>query len=455
MSSFYDICCEFFGATFEELEPMNFYRELFPEGELQKRDESNNWKYNLIAYELRTISRNRKSNFRWIIGDDLAELEELQKSESFSVLAPISYVGKRRTAKNARLLYALVFDLDGVKKNQHLKDLIHQMNLEILPQATFIACSGFGLHLWYQFEFPIPLFKNVSQGFDKLKHALTELIWNKYITDDYKNIQFQPINQPFRIVGGVTKDYSSTGHRVKIWRVNPHPTTLEYLNSFVSAENQCVVQYKSELTLSQAKAKFPEWYEKRIVNKQMTGSWTVKRDLYDWWKRQIAEKGAVGHRYYCIMCLAIYAKKCGIPFDELKVDAMSLKKHFDSLTTDSTNHFTKKDINDALKAYEDEKITMPRASIEHFCGFEIPKNKRNGRKQKQHLEGARAIQAIKDKYDGTNWREGNGRPSLEQVVLEYLKNNPGARKCDVARATGLHRHTVYKYYDECLKSLGQ
>lgn len=445
MGSFYVSCCEFFGSTFEELEPMKFYREIFPTGELQKKDESNNWKYNLIAYEVRTISKNRKSNYRWIIGDDLSELENLQKSEYFSVLAPISYVGKRRTAKNARLLYALVFDLDGVKRNQHLKDLIHQMNCGILPQATFIACSGFGLHLWYQFEMPIPLFANVSKGLDKLKHALTELIWNKYITEDYKNIQFQPINQPFRIVGGVTKDYSSTGHRVKIWRINSHPTTLEYLNSFVSAENQCVVQYKSELTLSQAKEKFPEWYEKRIVNKQTTGTWTVKRDLYDWWKRQIEEKGAVGHRYYCIMCLAIYAKKCRIPFEELKADAMSLKKHFDSLTTDTTNHFTQKDINDALKAYEDEKITMPRSSIEHFCGFEIPKNKRNGRKRKQHLEGARAIQAIKDKYDGTNWREGNGRNSVEDVVFAYLEQNPDGTYHDFCQQTGLKKSVFYKY----------
>ena len=444
MGSFFDICCEFFGSIYEELEPMNFYREIFPEGELQKKDESNNWKYNLIAYEVRTISQNRKSNYRWIIGDDLSELENLQKSEYFSVLAPISYVGKRRTAKNARLLYALVFDLDGVKRNQHLKDLIHQMNCGILPQATFIACSGFGLHLWYHFEIPIPLFKNVSQGLDKLKHALTELIWNKYITDEYKNIQFQPINQPFRIVGGVTKDYSSTGHRVKIWRINSHPTTLEYLNSFVSAENQCVVQYKSELTLSQAKEKFPEWYEKRIVNKQTTGTWTVKRDLYDWWKRQIEEKGAVGHRYYCIMCLAIYAKKCRIPFDELKADAMSLKKHFDSLTTDATNHFTKKDINDALKAYEDEKITMPRSSIEHFCGFEIPKNKRNGRKQEKHLQGARAIRDINNE----NWRDGNGRKSARDGVFLFLDMNPDATYTEFCELTGMKKSVFYKYKKE-------
>lgn len=442
--SFYDIACDFFSSSFEELTPMNFYRELFPCGELQKRDESHNWKYNLIAYEVKTISKNRKSNYRWVIGDDLAELEELQKSEDFCIIAPISYVGKRRTAKNARYIYALVFDLDGVKRNQNLKDLIHQMSLDILPQATYIACSGYGLHLYYQFEIPVPLFPNVSRSLDKLKHALTSLIWNKYITDDYKNIQFQPVNQPFRMVGGVTKDYSRTGHRVRVWRVNKHPTTLEYLNSFVDNDAKCVIQYKPEYTLEQAKEKFPNWYEKRIVEKRAPKTWIVKRDLYDWWKREILTKGTVGHRYYCIMCLAIYAKKCNINFDELKADAISFKKHFDNLTTETDNHFTMKDINDALKAYEDEKITMPRASIQYFCGFELPKNKRNGRTQADHIKLMNKMRDLKIELGelSKNWQ---GRKSVQDTVFEYFVMRPKSTYKQFCEETGLKKSVYYKY----------
>ena len=43
--------------------------------------------------------------------------------------------------KNARYLYALVFDLDGVGMPQ-LRDTLHQMNKDILPQATFVVNSG-------------------------------------------------------------------------------------------------------------------------------------------------------------------------------------------------------------------------------------------------------------------------------------------------------------------------
>lgn len=79
--------------NYEEVSAADFYRELFPKGELQKRDESHNWKYNAIACE---ISEPVK---RFTIGDDLEHLDDLLKSENFVIMSPISYVGKARIAK--------------------------------------------------------------------------------------------------------------------------------------------------------------------------------------------------------------------------------------------------------------------------------------------------------------------------------------------------------------------
>jgi len=118
--SLYDVCTDFF-KNYEEVSAADFYRELFPKGELQKRDESHNWKYNAIACE---ISEPVK---RFTIGDDLEHLDDLLKSENFVIMSPISYVGKNRTAKNARQLYALTFDLDGIKGVKGLTDLFFQM----------------------------------------------------------------------------------------------------------------------------------------------------------------------------------------------------------------------------------------------------------------------------------------------------------------------------------------
>ena len=60
------------------------------------------------------------------------------------------------------------------------------------------------------------------------------------------------------------------------------------------------------------------------MKKERRGRWTVKRDLYDWWLRRIADEIKVGHRFYGIMTLAIYAKKCDIDEDELREDAFGL-----------------------------------------------------------------------------------------------------------------------------------
>ena len=142
------------------------------------------------------------------------------------------------------------------------------------------------------------------------------------------------------------------------------------------------------------------------------------------------------------MCLAIYAKKCGIEYDELLKDALSFVKDFDAMTTRAENHFHKKDVYDALKAYQDEKITFPINSISHFAGFEIPKNKRNGRKQADHLKRARLLRDLNQEEKGTKW---NGRKSKKDLVEEYfrLHSNPTVEDC--MERLGICRSTVFKY----------
>ena len=101
---------------------------------------------------------------------------------------------------------------------------------------------------------------------------------------------------------------------------------------------------KGRLSLAEAKEKYPDWYERRIVKKERRGRWTVKRDLYDWWLHRIADEIRVGHRFYGIMTLAIYAKKCDIDEDELRRDAFSLLKPYDDMSVEDINRFTKDDV---------------------------------------------------------------------------------------------------------------
>lgn len=208
------------------------------------------------------------------------------------------------------------------------------------------------------------------------------------------------------------------------------------------------IQYKSEMSLEEAKEKYPDWYERRILKHENKRHWTVKPALYEWWLRQIMVGAVVGKRYYCIMCLAIYAKKCGIDFERLQKDAYELQERFDELTEDEDNHFTKKDVRDALEAYKDEFCTMPINSIVHFSGIPIEKNKRNGRTRAENLEIARFIRDMNQRKNGTKW---NGRKSYREAVFKFLDLNPYSTVTEFCEITNMSRRVFFKYKKEWLQ----
>lgn len=436
---------DYLETYYEDMEPKEFYREIFPAGELQKAGGKNygDGKYNAIAVEIIKKADGGYRAKRYTITDDLDKIDELVKSDNFIIVSPISYRGKSREAINARYIYALAIDLDGITKPQYLYDLIHQMKeVDYLPEPTYIIWSGSGLHLYYQFKEPIPCYKSLVPKLSKLKHALTEKIWNGYTTELYEKTQFESLFQGFRLVGGITK----AGGRTRAFRTG-EKVSIEYLNGFVPEQDQVKdIKYKSTLPLEQAKIKYPEWYEKRYgENPQPKGTWQCKRDLYDWWLRRLNE-ATVGHRYYCIMCLAIYARKSGISKEELEKDAFDLVDVMDSLTTSEDNHFTHEDVLSALEAYNDNYITFPRDIISSLSNIEIKANKRNGRKQELHLEIARSTKAILKK---SGELKNDGRPSKEKEVIEWRQSNPKGEVNDCARDLGITRRTVLKHWRKC------
>nr|MCR4720093.1 hypothetical protein [Bacillota bacterium] len=89
--------------------------------------------------------------------------------------------------------------------------------------------------------------------------------------------------------------------------------------------------------------------------------------------------------------------------------------------------------------------------------LQIEKNKRNYLKQSDHLQIARAVRDIKVKLNGKNdWRDGNGRKNKKNVIIEFMRDNPAiTKKATIARAVGVDRKTVIKYYDEIVAELQQ
>lgn len=451
---------------FDEVTPTEFYRGIFPPGELDTKNSFTKGKYTGIAIE---VTRAKKDNGkpktkRYSITDDLDTIQELGKSDNFCLCSPISYCGKERTADNSRFIYAIAVDLDRIQtRDGQPTGLIslwngHIQEVERIPKPTYIVSSGTGLHLHYVLEKAIPLFNDTAKQLQALKRELTNKIWHGTIVDitDRKEIQQEGIYQGFRIPGTITK----LGDRARAF-LTGDKVTIEYLNGFI-ADKHKVTSYttKKDLTLSKAKELYPQWYENRIVKKQPPGVWHVSRNLYDWWKNEILEKGIVGHRYYCLMILSIYAYKCSmydekhnpnpVTREELERDCWEIQKHFETLTNDDKNHFTDADVLDALESFDNKWIRYPRNSIEYKCGFELPHNKRNYQRQAEHLEETRAIRDIRMKRQGKKWTDGNGRKPKKDIVIDWQLANPGGIKADCIRDLGIDRKTVSKYWNDNL-----
>lgn len=133
----------FLETYFDEVDPKSFYRAVFPAGELEMQGEKKTGQYTAIALcistkETRYKRGNRKQPdgsyakeyilnddgtrttepkvYRYSMTDDLCLIDTLiARDDLFCLMAPLSYAGKERSAKNARFMYGMAFDLDLIR----------------------------------------------------------------------------------------------------------------------------------------------------------------------------------------------------------------------------------------------------------------------------------------------------------------------------------------------------
>lgn len=451
---------------FDEVEPKEFYRDIFPDGELQEPGEYTEGVYNGIAVavtdELKEDGRTPKIR-RYTVTNDLSVIDTLCGTDFFCLMSPITYAGKERTAENARFLYAFVVDLDRIRINGSNPvglGSLWERHIEMvgrIPKPTYIVSSGTGLHLYYVLERPIALYSQKVRQLQRFKYALTNLVWHDTICDikSRYEIQQEGIFQGFRVVGTITK----VGDRARAF-LTGDKVSMEYLNGFVDEASR-VSDYleKGALTRQRAKELYPDWYERRVVKKEPRGTWHVSRNLYEWWRRQILTGATVGHRYYCIMMLAAYAQKCSmydakhnpepVTLEELEHDAWELFDFMEQLTNDEKNHFTRDDVLKALDAFNEKFIRYPRRMVEIRSGITIPENRRRKHPLKRDdgtaLKAARMIQDLI--YPDGEWRNKYGRPTLKSAVVMWRVANPEGKKADCIRELKIDRKTVTKYWE--------
>ncbi len=439
--------CEYMNQYYEEVGAFDFYREVFPVGSLERAGHPEDEKANAIM----TIINGDDARNRMIF-DELEELEEVAGAP-FAVMSCVTYSGRNRTAANARYMYGVTIDLDGVGMSQ-LRDVFHQAENDFIPMPTYTINSGHGLHLYYLFEDPVPLYRHLHERFREWKYELIAAVWNRYTSTytERDQVQYQGIFQGFRMVG--TQSKLGARYPVRAWKTGER-VSVEQLNRYLMDKSKAVTgfDYQSALPIEEARRKYPEWYERRIVQKKPRGRWHVNRALYDWWLRKIKEGASVGHRYSCLSVLAAYAIKCDIDEDELISDALALLPQFDAMTDDEHNRFTRRDVMDAMKLYSESYNTYSRKEAERVSGISIPPNKRNGRSRELHIKRVNALRVFARDELGEDAYKNNGRPIKASIVYEWRRDNPTGTKEECHRDTGLSRDTIRKWWTPSIRSV--
>lgn len=454
----YSVLIDFLSSRYEQVNGYDYYRFIFPDNENVGEPDADVYKPNAIYVWQNQNTKKRKKR---IMFNDTWEKDYMEFVEGgYAVCGGLSYRGKDNTLENAQFCRALMFDLDEVGFNE-ISTLFLRLGkpsdtLLALPMPTFTVVSGTGLHIVYVLDEPIDLFPNIKLQLKEYRYALTHKMWDYKSTSQLEKIQKQGLNQAFRMVGSINEKY---GTEVVAFRTG-NKVSLNYLNQYVDEKHSVDINKRfkpSTMTREQAKINFPDWYDKVIVNKDKKAkkwdiSGKVKGDnpyaLYDWWKRKL-EEGKVkgGHRYYFLLCMVIYACKCDVPYKKVKSDMFEI---FDKVKEiEHTNPLTKEDIYSALEIYSKDFYNFKLNDIEEIAGFQVERNKRNGRKREDHIK---LMNFIRDEINqNTNWREGNGRPkgsgTAELKVMVWRSEHPKGTKAQCNRDTGLDPKTIRKWWD--------
>lgn len=443
---------DYLSNQYEEWNGYDFYRFLFPNNERTGELQLNYSKPNAIflyggdfeSDSDRTFKRRIMLSDTW--KDDFMEYVE---GNNKTLCSGLAFRGRANKLENAQRMNALIFDLDQVGETE-IDNFFYGVEKNYTPKPTFVVSSGTGVHLYYVFEEPIDLYPNIKTQLKSLKYDLTWRIWRWKETSKLKQIQYQSISQGFRMVGSINEKYNlpvrafKTGDRV----------TLSYMNLFVQDEKNKVDILKpfkpSKMTRAEAKISYPEWYQRKVVEKNyQPKKWNIGGqkghrgdELYVWWLNQW-DKAVAGHRYFYLMCLSIYACKCDVPYERLEKDMLEVFPKIEELKRHE-NPLTIEDVRSALEAYSKDYYNYSIKEIEILANFRIERNRRNYRKQEEHLRRARTVQLVD--YPNGEWRDNNGRKSAEKIVLNWRQENPAGTPKMCIEETGLSKNTVYKWW---------
>lgn len=444
------------GKRFRGVSAREFYEDLFGDflEPSRARDDYKTGEYGAIALELLAEEVDgkvvRKAR-RYTVTNDFERLFGLiEKSDEFCLMSAASYAGKARKEEMARDLFALVIEIDGIKGREGLAQLEYAWEgrpNHRMPKPTYVVCSGNGLHLYYVFEKPLPLWANVKRRLSDVRLYLIKWLWTKAVSS--AKVEHESLLQAFRIIGTRSKEeniYAMAFRTGEKW-------TIEKMNAFLPADLQIEASYKSVLSKGQARELFPDWYKRRIEEGLPPGHYYRHPGIYHNWLQKAKEGAVMGHRYWCMENLCALAVQCQIDPVTLEKDLRDLAAVLEEQTLNASaeevaqhGHIDENDIMCAMRTYHEASrsaFTRRLDVVENKTGIRLERNKRNGRTQDEHLKMARFV---RDELNGH--KDWQGRNTKQNVVHEWRLANPNGTKYACAKETGLSKTTVAKWWNK-------
>ena len=432
---------DYLGAT-KDTPPAEFYRDVFPLGSLADANAQENGKYACRLY--------RQENYSQYVNDDLKSVLACTSNDT-AVMSFVSYAGRGESKDKARELYALMLKVN-LPEEISCKYVYHALwQLEyvtstmgydfprsprILPTYILTDDSYETLYFCYVLWAPLPMYHHLHKRIQRLYDALSRAIhkiWDIVMWDDmqqrfiYKYECQKPlpdsIFQRYPVVGtkcgtGTLKAYK-TGKRYH----------LEELNALVPKASQ-VELYNPQMSLEEAKEKYPDWYTRRIVQHRKTSksqTFQNKPALYQWFLKKVLENPPE-IKPGAMEALASYAAKCGISEHSFNED---LKALHGVLAFRFPDAIVAEHEQTARELFDDDPLSLKywRTDVISECsGIPIEPNKRNYRTQKEHLKLVHESQSRKDE------------------IVSWHKAHPGGTQTQCSTELGISRKTVSKWW---------
>lgn len=428
-------CCEISSA--------DFYRDVFPQGALADKELKEKQKYAGVIYPEGGLSR--------YINDDLQTVLEFDQS-TVATMNCISYAGSGDTQDLARELYAFIFRVcipDDITPNDFhywLVDLDLQRDsryVQIYPGSsrkcpTYIITDATcqEVYFYYLLYEPLPLYHSLHKQIQRLYESLSRAVHGSFDRYHYDEIEKKRVytyecRKPrpesffarFPVVGSRSKKGIYKAYKFG------EKYDIETLNAIVP--KACTVNiFHPTMTLEEAKEQYPKWYERRIERGQKaTGQRTGKsiKKLYAWFLR-VAEDNAETIEPGVLEALAAFACKAHICEEDFFID---LENWCSKLTTRFSENIIKEHKERAIFFYDEYPSILKKWGVDgvnKWTGLSIEKIPRTDMNRKEHLELLSVSRSCK------------------RDVQEWQKEHPTEKQANCARALGISRKTVSKWW---------